>query len=75
MQVLSPVGRFPVTVDGVHIQDRRIVVKASLGAWRSEVTLERSDLPLVSVVLAVLGVVPLATFGIGRWSTSSKRTK
>ena len=49
MQVLSPVGEFKVAVDGVRIRDGRLVVHMSMGAWRSEATLERGDLPYAGV--------------------------
>ena len=75
MQVLSPVGRFAVNYHGLYIQDRRIVVRASLGAWRSEVTLERSDIPLISSILAVFSALPLVTFCLGRRSASRKQVK
>jgi hypothetical protein len=52
MQVLSPVGEFKVAVDGVRIRDGRLVVHMSMGAWRSEATLERGDLPYVGVARA-----------------------
>ena len=64
MQVRSPVGEFKVAVDGVRIRDGRLVVHMSMGAWRSEVTLERGDLPYVGVAASLL----LGTFYMGRQS-------
>ncbi|MGE0218306.1 hypothetical protein [Mycolicibacterium sp.] len=73
MQVLSPVGRFRVSADGLRIRNGQLVVKASLGAWRSEVTLERADLPLLSAVVGVGGGLLAAAFGAGRWSAGKSR--
>ena len=64
MQVLSPVGEFKVAVDGVRIRDGRLVVHMSMGAGRSEATLERGDLPYVGVAASLL----LGTFYMGRQS-------
>jgi hypothetical protein len=58
MKVLSPVGRFSTTINGVRIVDGRPVVQASMGAWRSEVILERRD---VGVLLLAVGAVAAGT--------------
>lgn len=56
MQVLSPVGQFRVVVDGMRIRDGRPVIRMSMGAWRSEATLERGDLTYVGFATALLVV-------------------
>lgn len=73
MQVLSPVGRFRVSADGIRIRDGQLIVKASLGAWRSEVTLEKADLPLLSAVVGIAGGLLAAAFGAGRRSAGKSR--
>jgi len=37
-----------------------------LGAWRSEVRLDRSELPLAGALAGIL----VLTFALGRWSAS-----
>jgi hypothetical protein len=54
MQVLSPVGRFRVRLGGVRIEQGRPVLDVRMGAWRSDVTWEPCDLPVVGAVLGVL---------------------
>ncbi len=68
MEVLSPVGRFRVSAHGVQIRDGRLVIGASLGAWRSEVTFEKTDVPLVLAAAGTAGLALAAAFGAGRWS-------
>ena len=64
MQVQSPVGTFPLRVAGVRLDGRTLKLETYLGAWRSEVTLDRSDAPLAA---AALGLLALA-FALGRRS-------
>ena len=64
MQVQSPVGTFPLRVAGVRFQGSSLKVDAYLGAWRSEVTLDRSDAPLAAAALGLLALV----FALGRRS-------
>jgi hypothetical protein len=58
MKVLSPVGTFSTTINGIRIVDRRPVFAASMGAWRSEVSFERRD---VGLLLFVAGLFTLGT--------------
>ncbi|HEX3929394.1 MAG TPA: hypothetical protein VHW64_01730 [Nocardioides sp.] len=60
MQVLSPVGRFRVSLGGVRMDRGRPVLDVRMGAWRSEVTLEPRDLPLLG---AAAGIVACAAWG------------
>lgn len=60
MQILSPVGRFRASVHGVRLRDRRPVIEVSMGAWRSEATLEPRDLPLAFGAALVLAGAYLA---------------
>jgi hypothetical protein len=64
MQVQSPVGTFPLRFAGVRLQGRSLRVDTRLGAWRSEVTLERSDAPLAAAALGLLALV----YALGRRS-------
>lgn len=64
MRVLSPVGTFPMRLRGVRWGDGGPVIDAAMGAWRSQVRLERRDLPLVG---AAIGIVAAAFF-LGRLS-------
>jgi hypothetical protein len=64
MQVQSPVGSFPLRVAGVRLQGRSLKVDTYLGAWRSEVTLDRTDARLAAVVFGLLALV----FALGRRS-------
>ncbi len=64
MQVQSPVGTFPLRVAGVRLQRGSLKVDTYLGAWRSEVTVDRSDARLAVAVLGLLAIV----FALGRRS-------
>jgi hypothetical protein len=64
MEVVSPVGSFPLRLRSARIRDGKVRVNADMGAWRSEVGLGREDLPLVAACAAVLAVV----FLLGRAS-------
>jgi NADPH-dependent 2,4-dienoyl-CoA reductase/sulfur reductase-like enzyme len=44
MRIKSPVGEFPMTVERVGLEDRRVVVRGAMGAWPTEVRLESTDL-------------------------------
>lgn len=65
MRVLSPVGTFPVRLTGARVERDGPVVEAAMGAWRSEVRLERADLPL----LLAAGAVLAAAFMAGRMTS------
>ena len=41
MRVLSPVGTFPIRLTGARVERDGPVIEAAMGAWRSEVRLER----------------------------------
>ena len=64
MRVLSPVGTFPMRLRGVRWGSGGPVIDAAMGAWRSQVSLELRDLPLIG---AAVGIVATA-FLLGRLS-------
>ena len=64
MQVQTPVGTFPLRIAGVRLQGSSLKVDSYLGAWRSEVTLDRSDAPLAGAAFGLLTLV----FALGRRS-------
>jgi hypothetical protein len=66
VQVLSPVGTFPLRIKRPHMRDGSLSIDAALGAWRSEVRLERGDLPLAAAVTGIL----VFAFALGRLSAS-----
>jgi hypothetical protein len=68
MQVISPVGAFPLRVQRARVEDGRIVIETAMGAWRSEVRLDRSDIPLVAGALGSLVVA----FAFGRITGRSR---
>jgi hypothetical protein len=43
MRISSPVGEFPMTVESLAVEGRRLVVRGAMGAWPTEVRLEASD--------------------------------
>ncbi len=46
MDVMSPVGRFPMRIRGMRVKRSGITVYADMGAWKSEAYLGRRDVPL-----------------------------
>jgi hypothetical protein len=66
MRVQSPVGQFPVHVVGIGLRHGRPTVEIAMGAWRSRVWFERTDVPLIAAVLLLLASV----FAAGRRSAS-----
>jgi len=68
VQVLSPVGAFPLRLVGARMKSGALVIEAAMGAWKSEIRLERSDLPLAGAAVAVLALA----FAWGR-ASSRKR--
>jgi hypothetical protein len=66
MRVLSPVGTFPLSLKGIRLADGRPVVDTAMGAWRSEIRLDRHDVPLVAVAVGLIA----ASFLLGRVSRS-----
>lgn len=64
MQVRSPVGTFPLRITGARIADGAPRFDTAMGAWRSEVALDRGDVPLVTAAAAALAVA----FVLGRYS-------
>ena len=64
MRVLSPAGTFPLRLRGARWGNGGPVIDAAMGAWRSEVSLERRDLPLVGVALGIIATA----FVLGRLS-------
>ena len=68
MHVLSPVGTFPLRVQRARVEDGRVVIETAMGAWRSEVRLDRSDIPLVAGALGSL----VMAFAFGRISARGR---
>jgi hypothetical protein len=68
MQVKTPVGTFPLHLVGIRVDTGRPTLDTAMGAWRSEVTAERSDAPLAALLLAVLA----AMFLLGRASSGRR---
>lgn len=64
MRVVSPVGEFPVRITGARISKRRPIVESAMGAWRSELHFEKSD--VLYLIAAVAGLA--AAFLAGRRS-------
>jgi hypothetical protein len=62
MEVLSPVGRFPLRLTSARLSEGRVHIRANMGAWRSEVRFGREDAPLVGACLGGLAVA----FVLGR---------
>jgi hypothetical protein len=67
MEVLSPVGTFPLRMTSVKVKEGRLRIATELGVWRSEVVLGREDLPLLGACAGGLS----ALFLLGR--TSARR--
>lgn len=67
MRVQSPVGEFPVTLVGAKLEHGRPTVEMAMGAWRSRVSLERADAPLLAALLLLLAAV----FAAGRRTARS----
>lgn len=55
MRVQSPVGSFPVRITGARLENGAPTLQTAMGAWRSEVKLDRADLPLLGLLVAALG--------------------
>jgi hypothetical protein len=56
MEILSPVGSFPVRITRVGIKQHHVALEARMGAWRSEVKLDRADMPLVGTALGIVAL-------------------
>jgi hypothetical protein len=57
MQVQSPVGEFPVALVGFELDGPIPKLRMDMGAWRSRVSFDRGDLPLLAALLTVLALV------------------
>lgn len=68
MQVLSPVGRFPLKITGLRLRNGPPAIRTEMGVWRSDVILERRDLPMIAAAAATL----VAAFVLGRVITRGK---
>jgi hypothetical protein len=66
MLVQSPVGTFPVRITRATLRGGVPRVETTMGAWRSQVTLERADLRMLLGGLAVLAI----SFAMGRLTGS-----
>jgi hypothetical protein len=62
MQVRSPVGTFPVHITAARIGRGGLTLATTMGAWRSEISLDRRDLPLLAGGVALLA----AAYALGR---------
>jgi hypothetical protein len=60
MRVQSPVGEFPVTLAGVSVEKGTPSLDLSMGVWRSRVSLERRDYPLLGLLLTAAVCIFLA---------------
>jgi hypothetical protein len=65
MEVLSPVGSFPLRMRSVKVSGGRVRIRTELGVWRSEVVLGREDLPLLSAVAGAASALVL----LGRFAS------
>lgn len=68
MQVLSPVGTFPVKLTGVRVGPGGPRLQTAMGAWHSEVSVERADLPLLGAAAGALAVA----FLLGRLTANHR---
>jgi hypothetical protein len=57
VQVQSPVGEFPVALVGVKLDGPVPRVQLAMGAWRSHVSFDRGDLPLLVALVTILALV------------------
>jgi hypothetical protein len=62
MEVLSPVGTFPMRVRSARVHGGRLRIGTEMGAWKSEVTIGREDAGLVAACVGGL----VAAFLLGR---------
>jgi hypothetical protein len=69
MEVLTPVGRFPLRIVGAHLAGDGLRVETRLGAWRSTIAFERADRPLAACAVAILA----GAFLLGRASGRRSR--
>jgi hypothetical protein len=66
MRVLSPVGAFPLSVTGARLSRAGLVIDTAMGAWRSEVRVERRDLPLVALAAGTLAAAFTLGYSAGK---------
>lgn len=59
MNVSSPVGEFPYTLDRLELRGGALVLHGHMGTWPSRIEIEPADLPRIGRLLAV----PLAVGG------------
>ena len=69
MQVLSPVGTFPLRLQRARIDSKGLAIETEMGAWRSEVRLDRHDAALAAAVAGALAL----SFSIGRVTARGRR--
>lgn len=62
MRVQSPVGTFPMRMGRPRVSDGTLRIPADMGAWHSEVTFDRTDVPLLVPAAAFV----VAVFMLGR---------
>lgn len=68
MQVRSPVGTFPVHITAARFGRRGLTLATSMGAWRSEIRLDRHDLPLLTGAAALLA----GAYALGRLTVTTR---
>lgn len=67
MRVRSPIGDLPFSITAVRVEDRELVIDGELGAWRSQINVSASDVPMIAralrkplMIAAAVGVVAVA---------------
>jgi hypothetical protein len=67
MRVRSPIGDLPFAVTAVRVEDRELVIDGELGAWRSQINVSASDVPMIAralkkplIVAVAVGVATIA---------------
>jgi len=68
MKVSSPVGDFPFEAEEIGLDDGKLIVRGSMGAWPARVEVGPEDVPqlirlLPAPVLAGLGILGVAIIG------------
>jgi hypothetical protein len=68
MRVRSPIGDLPFAVTAIRVEQRQLVIDGELGAWRSQINVAASDIPMLARALKkpmfVAGAVGLAALAV-----------
>jgi hypothetical protein len=51
MRVRSPIGDLPFAVTAIRVEQRQLVIDGELGAWRSQINVAASDIPMLARAL------------------------